>query len=207
MLNNSFKPIKNYEDYLVNENGEIYSKLSNKLLKPRKDKDGYLMFNLYNNKKCKTIKLHRLVAMTYIPNPENLPQINHINGVKTDNRVENLEWCTASQNTKHAYDLGLNENGREAARKNGKKVGKIYGKIYGKINIKRATEATIRHLTPELKELFDDLFINKLKNKDIAKKYNLSQPYVSQIKNKQKLQTAISEYQKSNLFDIWDNIL
>ena len=199
MLNNSFKPIPGYSDYLINENGDIFSKKSNKLLKPRESKNGYLYVILYKNGKPKTITIHKLVAMTHLDNPNNLPQVNHIDGNKLNNHISNLEFCTAAYNTKHAWENGLCESIREASRKNGKKAGKI--------NCKYAQEANIRHLTPDLKELFDDIFIRKLKTKDIAKKFNFSETYINRIKNKQKLQVAISEYQKSNLFDIWDKIL
>ena len=77
-------------------------------------------------------------------------------------------------------------------------------KELGKINIKYAQKARIKHLDENLKELFDDIFINKLSNKNICKKYKLFTSYVSQIKNKQFLKTALKEYEKSNLFQAWD---
>lgn len=77
------------------------------ILKPAKDKKGYLRTMLKFGDDYKTIKVHRLIAQTFIPNPLNLLQVNHINGIKTDNRVENLEWCDNRTNIVHAYENAL----------------------------------------------------------------------------------------------------
>jgi hypothetical protein len=68
----------------------------------------YHSVDLYANGKRFSRYVHRLVAETFIPNPDNKGEVNHINGVKDDNRVENLQWSTRSENMKHAYDNGLN---------------------------------------------------------------------------------------------------
>ena|SRR3990167_174616 len=79
----------------------------------RNDKGKLLKFSYYSNGYLKIrnknfdIRAHQAVACAFISNPLNKAQINHINGIKTDNRVENLEWCTASENQKHAYKIGL----------------------------------------------------------------------------------------------------
>lgn len=74
-----------------------------KILKPGYDKDGYLHVGLFKDKKAHRNKVHRLVAMAFIDNPENKPEVNHIDGNKQNNNVWNLEWCTKSENGIHAY--------------------------------------------------------------------------------------------------------
>ena len=96
--------IENFPNYYCDKKGNIFSK--NKKLKQSK-RNGYLCVSLCDNGFCKTLNVHRIIAQTFISNLENKKQINHINGIKTDNRVENLEWVTQSENTMHAIKNGL----------------------------------------------------------------------------------------------------
>lgn len=100
--------MKQYEDtnYFITEDGKILNKSKNRFLKLYLNNWGYLWTKL-GRKNGNGKQVHRLVAQTYVPNPENKPQVNHINGIKTDNRVENLEWVTAKENVNHSYKIGL----------------------------------------------------------------------------------------------------
>lgn len=77
------------------------------MLKPNKKKNGYVQYGLTKNGATKTFTAHRLVAIAFLPNKDDKLQINHIDGIKHNNNVENLEWCTASHNRKHAFKIGL----------------------------------------------------------------------------------------------------
>ena len=96
------KPIPGYEGlYTVSDDGIVFSLVRNRELKPKIDRYGYKAVTLTKNGKPKYITVHRIVAMTFIPNPLNKRCVNHINEIKTDNRVENLEWVTVKENDNH----------------------------------------------------------------------------------------------------------
>lgn len=101
------RKIEGFDNYLVNTRGQILSLKGDKILilKQRNHKEGYGRVALRNKEGVKYLLVHRLVALTFIPNPENKLQVNHINGNKMDNRVENLEWATRSENQKHSYSV------------------------------------------------------------------------------------------------------
>ena len=104
---NNFIPVKGYEDkYLVNDLGQLYSLQNKRILKPMKNQR-YNYYTLTNKSKRKNMLVHRLVALHFIPNINNKPFINHINGLRQDNRAINLEWCTHQENIFHAWATGL----------------------------------------------------------------------------------------------------
>lgn len=110
------KPIANFEGrYLVSGDGRIFSIMDctgQECFKEKNqytDKYGYKCCMLYKNGEKKHTTIHRAVAMAFLPNNNNFPQVNHIDGNKENNNVSNLEWCTVSHNVQHAYDTGLNK--------------------------------------------------------------------------------------------------
>lgn len=106
--------------YEASENGDIRHIANHKPRRARRNKNGYMQMNFSLNDgtgKTKTILVHKLIAETFIENPDKLPYINHIDGDKTNNHVSNLEWCTASENISHAFGMGLaaNKKGEESS--------------------------------------------------------------------------------------------
>lgn len=105
-----WKDIDNFENYKISNFGNVKSftkrKSGNNLI-PQISRKGYQTVLLYNNGKPHQKKIHRLVAAAFISNKDKLPQVNHIDGNKQNNRVDNLEWCDNSYNQIHAYKTGL----------------------------------------------------------------------------------------------------
>ena len=100
-----FTPIPSHPDYAVDKDGNVYSSKADRLLTPHTEQ-GYKRVSIRSGKEYK-VKVHRIVAETYIPNPNQLPQVNHIDGDKTNNTVANLEWVSAKENMRHAHRTGL----------------------------------------------------------------------------------------------------
>ena len=112
---NKWKVLKENNKYEININGIVRNRKTKKIKSYWETKIGYYTVNLLeDNKKGKTYYIHRLVANNYIDNPNNYNEVNHINGNKKDNRIENLEWCNHQKNISEAYRLNL--------------IPKVYGK-------------------------------------------------------------------------------
>ena len=96
-----------FKGYAIDTDGAVYSHKSSRYLTQHKHNHGYRVVSLSEDGCTIQMLTHRLVAMTYIPNPDNLPTVNHIDGDKTNNSVSNLEWMSYKDNNQHAIDTGL----------------------------------------------------------------------------------------------------
>lgn len=123
-MDDTWSKINGYSNYSVSKNGEIRNDMTGKIKSGRNNRYGYSVVDLYSNGKRQTERVHRLVANTFIPNPENKSQVNHINGDKQNNSISNLEWCTASENMRHAFDIGLVEPSRSMLGKRNPNAGR-----------------------------------------------------------------------------------
>ena len=135
-----WKPVRGFEKYyLVSDTGEVYSTRRKINLQPSNDKDGYLKVTLHVDGKGFYRRVHQLVAMAFIPNPQKFPHVNHINENKQDNRVENLEWISPVDN-----DNWGTRNSRISATKCTKPILHIEsnGKCTEYAGVKEASRAT-----------------------------------------------------------------
>ncbi len=169
--------------YSVSNAGYIYSyknwKNCGRIMKQHIRKNGYCEIGLSRDKKRKTYLVHRIVAKAFIPNPNNLPEVNHKNGIKTDNNVNNLEWVTSSQNQIHAIKNGLQnftQKHRDTARLTCKKNGeKNKGKIF-------KTRKTNKEQDTEIKKRFN----NGESSLKLAVEFGVSKKTILNIKNDRK---------------------
>ena len=154
-MNEIWMPVKNHETYCkISNYGNVRSIRTGKLRKLQKHSDGYYCLIFYINNKSHIKYLHRLIAETFIPNPNNLPEVNHIDGNKLNNSIDNLEWCTHRQNIIHAYKNQL--------------INHSYG-ITAKLNKNDVNE--IRKLYPSHTQL------------ELSKIFNISKSQIQRIVN------------------------
>lgn len=100
-----WKDIKDYENYSISNFGKVKNNNTQKILMSRDNGNGYKIIRLWKNNKEKVMYIHRLIAIYFIQNLDNKPEVNHINGIKYDNSIENLEWVTRSENEIHKRQI------------------------------------------------------------------------------------------------------
>lgn len=144
-----WRNLKGYEGlYEVSSLGKVKSLqrrgATTKIIKPRKNSNGYLIVGLHKNGIRKEVAIQRLVAMTFIKNVKGKPEVNHIDGNKENNNVSNLEWVTHKENMEHARNNNLIKV-TENVIKQGKIVGTTYGKENGKKRAKKVNQIDINN--------------------------------------------------------------
>lgn len=125
MIDIQSKIIDQFPNYRIYEDGRVQNIKTNRFLKPGINGHGYLSVVLSLNGRMYSNSIHRLLAQEFISNPENKPCVNHIDGNKLNNSLDNLEWVTYSENILHAYRIGLNEAARKTSKFNGLLTAKL----------------------------------------------------------------------------------
>lgn len=99
--------IPDYENYIISDKAEVINITTGKIVSVSKHKQGYRVVRVWKNNTTRLMKIYRLLAILFIPNPENKIQVNHLDGNRMNESLGNLEWVTASENMKHAFKNGL----------------------------------------------------------------------------------------------------
>jgi hypothetical protein len=136
--------IRGFENYIIFENGVVINTETGKEMKYTKNTGGYYKVGLSNNTKVKGYLVHRLIAEAYIPNSDNKPCIDHVNRIKTDNRIENLRWATHLENMQNKSDQINNTSGTTNVSYN-----KNYDKWYYRKMINGSSHCSPYYDTPE----------------------------------------------------------
>lgn len=153
-----FKEIPNYENYKVSNIGTVINIKTNKIVPTNFCQKGYKRVSLWVNKKQKTSRIHRLVAITFIDNPNNLAVVNHVDGNKLNNSIENLEWCTEEYNRIHARDNNLMQNGE--SRPSSKLTKDDILKIPSFVSMGATVSEIAKHFNVE-RTTIDNIFLGK----------------------------------------------
>ena len=204
------KEIQNYDGYRIFEDGTIESNVRNRdknkyYVMKQQNHNGYKTIMLRSNEgKAEIFRVHRLVAMAFVENPNNYTIINHIDGVKNNNHFSNLEWCTYGMNNKHAFDTKLKENKKSYTRdeeieiiklrKSGlraKDIQKIFPhlkiyviqKLYEKYGLTRKIKDTSKFSILEKKEIKYKLINRTESVTDISKKIGIDRRTAGRIIN------------------------
>lgn len=151
--NQEWRPIKGFPGYYVDIYGNVLG-LKGSLLKPQNN-NGYISYRVIKDRHVKTVYAHRLIAEAFIPNPNNYPCINHKDGNKINNSIDNLEWCTYKQNSDHALRTGLRPSVDKSKIRNMFKEGYSHEELADKFNLTTGTVcAYTRNIRPrgKLKE-------------------------------------------------------
>lgn len=142
-----WKDIEGFENrYEISSFGNVRNKKTSKVLKHSNNYHGYpfVLLRKKGDDKVKNLKIHRLVAEAFIPNPDNLPQVNHKDGNKLNNSVDNLEWCTCQYNIQHSFANGLQTPNGEALK------GYDYVKLFAMYNNNYRLREILKELGLEL---------------------------------------------------------
>lgn len=169
--------VNNFSIYEITETGKIFNTKSNKYLKTRFNEFGYECASLLNDEGHRqNVKVHRLVAMAFIPNPENKPEVNHIDGDKSNNNVSNLEWVTSKENKAHAWKnklytcIGENHHSNKYDEACIHKICKLIEDGYRNKEILKIVEGIDKHLIAAIKRGANWVHISKDYNFKITRK-------------------------------------